>query len=74
MSNVPTAPADPMFWMHHAEIDRIWAIWSTSRNGAGKKPTLTGSNTILDPWSESYKNILDTKDGDYVYSYDRMKL
>ena len=26
MSNVPIAPADPMFWMHHAEIDRLWWI------------------------------------------------
>ena len=25
MSSILTAPADPVFWMHHAEIDRIWA-------------------------------------------------
>lgn len=27
MSIVNTAPADPTSWMHHAEIDRIWAEW-----------------------------------------------
>ncbi|KAK3361474.1 hypothetical protein B0T24DRAFT_562168 [Lasiosphaeria ovina] len=21
------SPADPVFWLHHAQIDRLWAIW-----------------------------------------------
>jgi len=21
------SPADPMFWLHHANVDRIWALW-----------------------------------------------
>jgi hypothetical protein len=26
MSTIPTAPADPIFWMHHANSDRLWAL------------------------------------------------
>ncbi len=29
MDRVPIAPNDPVFWLHHANIDRIWAIWQT---------------------------------------------
>ena len=27
MSMIPTAPADLIFWMHHANIDRLWWQW-----------------------------------------------
>ena len=30
MGMIPTAPADPVFWMHHAEIDRLWSVWQAS--------------------------------------------
>jgi tyrosinase len=36
MGNVPTAGRDPVFWMHHSNIDRLWASWN--RNG-GQNPT-----------------------------------
>lgn len=72
MSVVPTAPADPMFWMHHAEIDRIWAIWATAN--AGQQPTLDGASATLDPWPEQYTDVLATQDGDYTYAYDEMTL
>lgn len=25
MGNMFTSPSDPIFWVHHANIDRIWA-------------------------------------------------
>jgi hypothetical protein len=31
MGRVPFAARDPLFWVHHANIDRIWASWN--RNG-----------------------------------------
>jgi tyrosinase len=33
MGYVPTAGEDPVFWMHHCNIDRLWASW----NRAGRK-------------------------------------
>ncbi len=33
MSEVATAAFDPIFWVHHANIDRIWQQWTNSENG-----------------------------------------
>jgi tyrosinase len=57
MLGVPTAPADPVFWMHHAEIDRLWAEWQPSH--AGQDPPLSGAAATMDPWSETE---VDTRD------------
>jgi tyrosinase len=57
MGIVATAPADPVFWMHHAELDRIWAQWQTTH--AGQNPTLAGAAAIMDPWTETE---VDTRD------------
>jgi len=33
MAEVPTAAFDPIFWLHHSNIDRIWQQWTNSANG-----------------------------------------
>lgn len=53
MSGIPTAPTDPLFWMHHAMIDRIWSLWQAKPANAGKGPTLAGAQAVLDPWTET---------------------
>ena len=30
----PSSPADPLFFLHHANIDRIWHSWQRSHRGA----------------------------------------
>jgi len=50
MSFLDRAPADPMFWMHHANIDRLWWKWQQSPQGQGKNPTLAAPHDIMDPW------------------------
>jgi tyrosinase len=32
MGNPDTAAQDPIFWLHHSNIDRLWAVW----NGQGR--------------------------------------
>lgn len=32
MSDPDAAAADPIFWVHHANIDRLWFIWNTPRH------------------------------------------
>jgi tyrosinase len=27
MNGLNTAPLDPIFWLHHANIDRLWEVW-----------------------------------------------
>lgn len=36
MGSVPTAAGDPIFWLHHCNIDRVWASWN---NAGGSNPT-----------------------------------
>jgi len=65
MNNTSTSPTDPVFWMHHAEVDRLWQIWrQTNPNPA---PLLSGADRIMDPWAESYGDLLDIAALGYAY-------
>ncbi len=33
MSRVPTAAQDPIFYLHHANIDRLWDLWLAQHGG-----------------------------------------
>ena len=50
-----TSPNDPVFWIHHANIDRIWTAWMM-RHGRSYLP-VTGApkgnnlNDVMEPWS-----------------------
>lgn len=65
MNNTSTSPTDPVFWLHHAEVDRLWEIWRQTNPTPG--PPLTGSDRIMDPWAESYDDLLDTSILGYTY-------
>ena len=39
MSAFDTAPLDPVFWLHHANIDRLWVVWLRQRQPARQNPT-----------------------------------
>ena len=65
MQSIPTAPADPVFWMHHAEIDRIWAAWQSGH--PGQNPPLTGAAATMDPWSENEAATRDITALGYTY-------
>ncbi|HVY13613.1 MAG TPA: tyrosinase family protein [Rhodopila sp.] len=38
MGDPDTAAADPIFWLHHANIDRLWEVW-VNRPGSTGNPT-----------------------------------
>ena len=38
MSGFDTAGLDPLFWLHHANIDRLWEVWRR-RDSANADPT-----------------------------------
>lgn len=46
MANVPSAGFDPVFWLHHSMIDRIWESWDLSANG--QRPSL--DDLKANPW------------------------
>ena len=44
------SPVDPLFFMHHSNIDRLWTIWTAKQTANGLPTTPTGS--ALTSWSE----------------------
>jgi tyrosinase len=65
MSQVPTAPSDPIFWMHHGEVDRVWSLWQTANPGKG--PLLSGTDAVMDPWTEDVKALSSIASLGYSY-------
>lgn len=68
MGSVPTAPADPIFWMHHANIDRLWWQWQKSPQGTGKNPILSGPSAVMDPWPQTETDTRDIVALGYTYA------
>lgn len=50
MAEVPTAGFDPIFWLHHSNIDRIWQQWTNSANG--QQVTLAELKSV--PWAYTF--------------------
>jgi hypothetical protein len=46
MAEVPSAGMDPIFWLHHSNIDRIWQQWTNSPNGV----KATAAEVKAHPW------------------------
>jgi tyrosinase len=66
MGSVPTAPADPVFWMHHAEIDRVWFEWQKTH--PGMNPALAGAAAVMDPWTETEVDTRDAEALGFTYA------
>ncbi|MDJ0628720.1 MAG: tyrosinase family protein [Rhodobacter sp.] len=66
MSQVPTAAYDPIFWSHHAMIDRLWYIWQNSQFGRNPPPDLM--NTVLAPFPMTVAQVLDIDRLNYDYA------
>jgi tyrosinase len=75
MNNVPIASADPIFWMHHANIDRIWTLWQYSNRA--QFPNLAPNTlddegqpaNVMDPWTFSEVDARDTIGLGYTYAW-----
>jgi tyrosinase len=65
MDDIMISPADPLFWLHHANVDRIWSIWQ--KDHPDQNPNLTSTDTILDPWSFNEQDTRGLANFGYVY-------
>lgn len=73
---VPWAAGDPVFWVHHSMIDRLWASWNAAGRANPTDPTfLNKTFTFADPsGTRVVARIADFLDISRLgYSYDRLE-
>lgn len=66
MSDISWSTVDPLFWLHHGEIDRLWSLWQA--NNPGLNPTLTGTNRVMSPWPETESQVRSISALGYSYA------
>ena len=71
MGFIHSAPCDPIFFMHHANIDRLWSQWQAAN--PGKNPNLPGpspgpNSPQMDPWAYSESDTRTTAGLGYTYA------
>lgn len=64
-----SSPADPLFWLHHAFIDKLYADWETAHPSPGGDPPNTGDTLQPPPiMTRKVGQVLDTHALGYVYA------
>jgi tyrosinase len=66
MGQIPWAAYDPVFWAHHAMIDRIWRLWQLRHSAPG--PPRTMWNTALPPFALTVGQVLNSDLLGYDYA------
>ncbi|MEU7282167.1 tyrosinase family protein [Streptomyces sp. NPDC045431] len=67
------SPNDPVFWLHHAFIDKLWADWQARHPGSGYLPAAGTPNVVdlrdtMRPWNDV--TPADMLDHTRHYTYD----
>ena len=78
MGDPATAALDPIFWTHHANIDRLWEIWR--QQSSHKEPTATSWRNLRFKLHDAQKRVvvfraaemLDTTRPPLSYKYDSL--
>ncbi|WP_102864889.1 MULTISPECIES: tyrosinase family protein [Pseudomonas] len=83
MSYPNTAALDPIFWLHHANIDRLWQVWLDSpeeHSNPDKSNWYNGPDKLSrpfivpqvdgEPWKFKVAEVLDTLAPRLNYRYD----
>ena len=69
----PSSPRDPIFFMHHSNIDRIWATWNLDHHNSPNKLWLDMpfNDNFYNPdgsfWSPKVSDLLSTDTLGYSY-------
>ncbi|WP_329584540.1 tyrosinase family protein [Kitasatospora sp. NBC_01250] len=67
------SPNDPVFWLHHCMIDRLWSAWQSRHPDQGYLPTATTQDVValgdpMKPWNDTAPAAL--LDHTVFYTYD----
>jgi tyrosinase len=66
MSDIATAAYDPLFWAHHAMIDRLWRMWELQHPHAAPPASLLGR--ALPPFQMTVAQTIDASSLGYDYA------
>jgi tyrosinase len=66
MGEIPTAAYDPLFYAHHAMIDRIWRLWQLAHPQVG--PPVALLDQALPPFQMTVTQTLDASALGYDYA------
>jgi tyrosinase len=76
MGSFNTAALDPIFWLHHANIDRLWEVWRGMPNRSNTTEAAWLSGVIFHfhdenraPLDETVQQVLETE-AQLNYSYE----
>ncbi|KAI0130503.1 hypothetical protein BJ170DRAFT_681950 [Xylariales sp. AK1849] len=85
MSQVPTSPSDPVFFMHHTFVDHSWILWQNA-DIAGRLYQINGCSDTASPCTQittdyvlssvglrpdaTVNDVMDTQGGYLCYIYD----
>lgn len=73
MSSVRASPGDPIFYLHHANVDRLWALWQSrypvrASTYAGNTTQQISLDEMPEIPSQTVQDLFSTSDWCYVYS------
>ncbi|MGB5090950.1 MAG: tyrosinase family protein [Nitrososphaeraceae archaeon] len=66
MGDQNVAAYDPIFYPHHVNLDRVWAIWQV-RHGVENIPTYM-KDVVLRPFAMTVRQVLDVNALEYDYA------
>jgi tyrosinase len=72
MGNLGTAAWDPLFWIHHCTIDRIWYMWQLRQGVNNISPELLP--VVLQPFSLTVEDVLNVNALGYEYAISKVAI
>lgn len=51
------SPLDPIFWLHHCNVDRLWTVWRQCGRAANRR--VTSQSSVLQNYSFNFNNRAD---------------
>jgi len=73
MGAVTVSPRDPIFWVHHGNIDRLWAAWCNAGGGRTMPPSTDpywAGSFNYGPGVPTIKRVWTISDSVLRYQYD----